>query len=60
LKKENRKVRQKRRQNGGDSPPTQPPPSEPFSFSFSLILDEGGVREGWVNFAYSLLATAES
>jgi hypothetical protein len=27
-----------------------------FSFSFMLILDEGGLREGWVKFAYSSLA----
>jgi hypothetical protein len=31
-----------------------------FSFSFPLILDEGGLRECWVKFAYSLLAAAES
>jgi hypothetical protein len=29
-----------------------------FSFSFLLILDEGGLREGWVKFAYSSLAAA--
>jgi hypothetical protein len=28
-----------------------------FSFSFLLILDEGGLREGWVKSAYSSLAT---
>jgi hypothetical protein len=28
-----------------------------FSFSFLLILDEGGFWEGWVKSAYSLLAT---
>jgi hypothetical protein len=27
-----------------------------FSFSLLLILDEGGLREGWVKSAYSLLA----
>jgi hypothetical protein len=27
-----------------------------FSFSFLLILDEGGLREGWVKSAYSSLA----
>jgi hypothetical protein len=27
-----------------------------FSFSFLLILDEGGLREGWVKSAYFLLA----
>jgi hypothetical protein len=31
-----------------------------FSFSFLLILDEGGIWEGWVKSAYSLLAAAES
>jgi hypothetical protein len=30
-----------------------------FSFSFSLILDEGGFREGWSDSAYSSPATAE-
>jgi hypothetical protein len=29
-------------------------------FSFLLILDEGGLREGWVKSAYSSLAAAES
>jgi hypothetical protein len=28
-----------------------------FSFSFLLILDEGGLREGWVKSAFSSLAT---
>jgi hypothetical protein len=27
-----------------------------FSFSILLILDEGGLREGWVKSAYSSLA----
>jgi hypothetical protein len=37
---------------------TRPPGSEQtkFSFSFLLILDEGGLREGWVKSAYSPLA----
>jgi hypothetical protein len=30
----------------------------PFSFCFSLILDEGGKWEGWAEFAYSSPATA--
>jgi hypothetical protein len=63
------------RQNGGKTAANQRPqriggrrfpPSKqlseqkPFSFSFSLLLDEGGLREGWVDFAYSSPATAES
>jgi hypothetical protein len=31
-----------------------------FSFSFLLILDEGGIWEGREKSAFSLLATAES
>jgi hypothetical protein len=31
-----------------------------FSFCFLLILDEGGLREGWVKTAYSSLAATES
>jgi hypothetical protein len=30
-----------------------------FSFSFLLILDEGGLREGWVKSAYSSLAATD-
>jgi hypothetical protein len=33
---------------------------ETFSFGILLILEEGGLREGWVKTAYSSLAATES